>query len=154
MGLAGSDRIKRIKEKHSVFEYARTVLNIPLRKPGDRYKSFGGGGNPTCVVFHEDWWYDFKLCMGGDVIDLCAVAKHDGDRGAAIRELGGDDPGWRSYTQQLGNLCYKWHEGLRESDRRYLYRRGIKKETVDRLKIGFDGDRIVIPYWKNGYIAY
>lgn len=154
MGLAGSDRIKRIKEKHSVFEYARTVLNIPLRKPGDRYKSFGGGENPTCVVFHEDWWYDFKLCMGGDVIDLCAVAKHDGDRGAAIRELGGDDPGWRSYTQQLGNLCYKWHEGLRESDRRYLYRRGIKKETVDRLKIGFDGDRIVIPYWKNGYIAY
>lgn len=154
MGLAGSDRIKRIKEKHSVFEYARTVLNIPLRKPGDRYKSFGGGGNPTCVVFHEDWWYDFKLCMGGDVIDLCAVAKHDGDRGAAIRELGGDDPGWRSYTQQLGNLCYKWHEGLRESDLRYLRRRGILVETVRRLKIGFDGERLVIPYWKNGYIAY
>lgn len=152
--MAGSDRIKRIKEKHSVFEYARTVLNIPLRKPGDRYKSFGGGGNPTCVVFHEDWWYDFKLCMGGDVIDLCAVARHNGDKGAAIRELGGDDPGWREYTQQLGNLCFKWHEGLRECDWRYLRRRGIRKETVDRLKIGFDGSRLVIPYWKNGYVAY
>lgn len=148
------DRIKAIKEKYSVIEYARSVLGIPIRKAGDRWKSFGGGSNATCVVFYDDWWYDFKLCMGGDVIDLCAVARHNGDKGAAIRELGGDDPGWREYTQQLGNLCYKWHEGLREADIRYLQRRGITIETAKRLKIGFDGSRLVIPYWKNGYIAY
>ena len=152
--MGGTDRIQRIKEKYSVISYARSVLNIPVRKTGDRWKSFGGGSNPTCVAFYEDWWYDFKLCVGGDVIDLCAVARHNGDKGAAIRELGGDDPGWREYTQRLGDMCFKWHEQLRDCDRRYLYRRGIRKETVDRLKIGFDGDRLIIPYWKNGYIAY
>ncbi len=148
------DRIKAIKEKYSVIEYARSVLGIPIRKPGDRWKSFGGGNNPTSVVFFDDWWYDHKGHMGGDVIDLCAVARHKGDKGAAIRELGGCDPGWVEYTQQLGNRCFKWHEDLREADKRYLYRRKIRKETVDRLKIGFDGERLVIPYWKNGYIAY
>jgi hypothetical protein len=148
------DRIKAIKEKYSVIEYARSVLGIPIRKAGDRWKSFGGGSNATCVVFYADWWYDFKLCMGGDVIDLCAVARHNGDKGAAIRELGGDDPGWLEYTQQLGNLCYKWHEDLRPSDIKYLNRRKITIETARRLKIGFDGERLVIPYWKNGYIAY
>nr|WP_321500001.1 phage/plasmid primase, P4 family [uncultured Dethiosulfovibrio sp.] len=152
--MGGTDRIQRIKGKYSVISYARSVLNIPVRKTGDRWKSFGGGANPTCVAFYEDWWYDFKLCVGGDVIDLCAVARHNGDKGAAIRELGGDDPGWREYTQRLGDMCFKWHESLEERHRLYLYRRGIRKETVDRLKIGFDGSRLVIPYWKNGYIAY
>ena len=148
------DRIKAIKEKYSVIEYARSVLGIPIRKAGDRWKSFGGGSNATCVVFYDDWWYDFKLCMGGDVIDLCAVAKHGGDKGAAIRELGGDDPGWVSYTQNLCNQIQAWHEALRESDVRYLQRRGIHLETARRLKIGFDGERLVIPYFKNEYIAY
>lgn len=148
------DRIKAIKEKYSVIEYARSVLGIPIRKTGDRWKSFGGGSNATCVVFYDDWWYDFKLCMGGDVIDLCAVARHNGDKGKAIRELGGVDHGWREYTQQLGNKCFKWHEDLRPSDIKYLNRRKITIETARRLKIGFDGERLVIPYWKNGYIAY
>ena len=60
------------------------------------------------------------------------------------------------YTQKLGDKIAYWHKELRESDRRYLYRRGIRKETVDRLKIGYDvkEDRLIIPYYKNGYIAY
>ena len=28
------------------------------------------------------------------------------------------------------------------------------KGTVDRLRLGFDGSRLVIPYYKNGYVAY
>ena len=148
------DRIKAIKEKYSVIEYARSVLGIPIRKAGDRWKSFSGGNNPSSVVFFEDWWYDHKAGMGGDVIDLCAVARHNGDKGNAIRELGGVDHGWREYTQQLGNKCFKWHEDLRPSDIKYLNRRKITIETARRLKIGFDGERLVIPYWKNGYIAY
>ena len=152
--MARTDRIQSIKEKISVISYAQSVLGLPIRKSGDRWKSLGGGSNATALVIYDDWWYDFKLCMGGDVIDLCAFARHGGDKGAAIRDLGGDDPGWVEYTQNLGNLCFKWHDQLRKADRLYLYRRGIKKDTVDRLKIGFDGDRLVIPYWKNGYIAY
>lgn len=150
------DRIGRIKESISVLEYAQNVLGLAVRKSGDRCTSLSGGNNPTAMVVFEDWWYDFKLGAGGDVIDLCACARHNGDKGAAIRELAGDriDPHWREYTQNLCNRIAKWHEDLREADRRYLYRRGIKKDTVQRLKIGFDGSRLVIPYFKNGYVAY
>ena len=150
----GLDRIKQIKETVSVLDFARSTLCLPVRKSGDRCCSISGGGNPTAMVVYDDWWYDFKMSMGGDVIDLCAVAKHGGDKGAAIRELGGDDPGWVSYTQSLCNQIQAWHEALRESDVRYLQRRGIHLETARRLKIGFDGERLVIPYFKNEYIAY
>jgi len=152
LGLAD---IARIKERFSCLEYARNVLGLPVRKSGDRCCSLGGGGNPTAMVIYDEWWYDFKLAMGGDVIDLCACARHDGDKGAAIRDLGGgDDPGWVSYTQSLCNQIQAWHEALRECDIHYLKRRRITLETARRLKIGFDGERLVIPYMKNGYIAY
>jgi len=150
------DRIGRIKESISVLEYAQNVLGLAVRKSGDRCTSLSGGNNPTAMVVFEDWWYDFKLGAGGDVIDLCACARHNGDKGAAIRELAGDriDPHWREYTQNLCNRIEKWHEDLRKEDREYLHGRHIKAETIKRLKLGFDGNRLVIPYFKNGYVAY
>lgn len=147
--------ILELKRKITCIEYAQNVLRLPVRVPGDRCKSLSPGShNPTAMVIFADWWYDHKLSMGGDVIDLCAVARHNGDRGKAIRELGGDNQRWKEYTQNLGNGIALWHSQLRQSDRQYLYRRGIKKETVDRLMLGFDGERLVIPYWKNGYVCY
>lgn len=154
------DRIEYIKDKYTVLEYARDILGLPVRKSGDRCKSFAPDShNPTALVIFDDWWYDFKQGIGGDVIDLCAHAKHGGDVGAAIRELAGDygiSSDWKEKTQERCTLIAYWHEQLRECDKRYLYRRGIKKETVDRLKIGYNEkeDRLIIPYWKNGYIAY
>lgn len=149
------DRIRAIKEKTTVLDYAQSVLGFPVRRSGDRWRSLDPGStNPTALVIYTDWWYDFKLGKGGDVIDLCAVARHAGDKGAAIRELGGEDKGWVAYTQKLCKTVQKWHQGLRDEDRRYLASRKIREETVKRLKIGFDGSRLVIPYWKNGYIAY
>ena len=156
----GVDRIGYIKEKYSVLDYARDVLCLPVRKSGDRCVSLAPGSrNPTAMVVYDDWWYDFKQGIGGDVIDLCAQARHNGDKGEAIRELAGDygfSTGWIEYTQNLGNKIAYFHSQLRESDRRYLYRRGIKKATADRLLIGYDAetDRLIIPYWKNGYAAY
>ncbi len=151
----GLDRIRLIKEKIGVLEYAQSVLNLPVRKSGDRCASLvPGSTNPTALVVYTDWWYDFKLGMGGDVIDLCAVARHAGDKGAAIRELGGDCGDWVGYTQNVCSMIQKFHEDLRQPDRLYLYRRRIMKGTVDRLRLGFDGSRLVIPYYKNGYVAY
>ena len=156
----GLDRVSYIKDKYSVLDYARDVLGLPVRKSGDRCASIMPGPHKTTNAFvvYEDWWYDFSGGIGGDVIDLCAVARHDGNKGDAIRELGGDYGGqdWAEYTQKLNDKIAYFHKHLRESDRRYLYRRGIKKETVDRLRIGYDEkeDRLIIPYYKNGYIAY
>ncbi len=149
-------RISDIKERINVLDYARNTLGLPVRKPGDRCCSLAGGSNPTALVIREDHFYDFKMGEGGDVIDLCAIARHGGDRGAAIRELSGDDgyQDWADRTQHLCNKIAYWHKNLRESDRLYLYRRRIKKQTVDTLRIGFDGERLVIPYYKNGYVAY
>ena len=82
-------RISDIKERINVLDYARNVLGLPVRKPGDRCCSLAGGSNPTALVIREDHFYDFKMGEGGDVIDLCAIARHGGDRGAVAR-LAGD----------------------------------------------------------------
>ena len=154
------DRIAYIKEKYSVLEYARDILGLPIRKSGDRCVSLAPGShNPTAMIVFNDWWYDHKQALGGDVIDLCAAARHGGDKGAAIRELAGDygiDNNWRQRTQERNDKIAYWHTQLRECDRHYMYRRGIAKETVNRLMIGYNAaeDRLIIPYFKNGYVAY
>ena len=155
----GVDRVSYIKERYSVLEYARDVLGLPVKKSGDRCMSIAPGPHKTnnAFVVYEDWWYDFSAGCGGDVIDLCAIARHNSDKGAAIRELAGDYVGdWLGYTEHLNSKIAYFHSQLRESDRRYLYRRGIKKATVDRLRLGYDEqeDRLIIPYYKNGYVAY
>ena len=154
------DRISYIKAKWTVLEYARDVLGLPVYKSGDRCVSLAPDShNPTALRIFDNYWQDFKTGAHGDVIDLCAEARHGGDRGAAIRELAEGYSGnynWKEYTQQLNNKIAYFHEHLRECDMHYLYRRGIKKETVDRLQIGFDEreQRLIIPYYKNGYVVY
>jgi P4 family phage/plasmid primase-like protien len=150
------DRIRTIKERINVIDYARNILNLPIVRDGDRCCSLMGGNNPTALVMHENYFFDFKMGEGGDVIDLCAIARHGGDRGAAIRELAGDAgyKQWADYTQNLNNKIAYWHSRLREEDRAYLHGRRITDETINTLRIGFDGSRLVIPYYKNGYVAY
>lgn len=152
----GLGRIDEIKRKITVLDYARGVLGLPVRKSGDRCCSLSGGANATALVIRDDFFFDFKLGQGGDVIDLCAIARHDGDRGAAIRELAGDSSSaeWKAYTQNLCNAVAKWHSQMTDTQFKYLRRRKIYKETADKLRIGFDGARLVIPYYKNGYVAY
>lgn len=157
----GVDRIAYIKEHYSVLEYARDVLGLPVRKAGDRCMSFAPGPHKTnnALVVYDHFWWDFSAGCGGDEIDLVAEAKYKGDKGAAIRELAGDygiSEDWKEYTQNLCNKIEYFHQQLRDSDTLYLYRRGIKKSTVDRLRIGYDPqtDRLIIPYYKNGYVAY
>ncbi len=155
------DRIEYIKSKYNVLDYARDVLGLPVNKSGDRCTSIAPGPHKTdnAFVAYDDWWYDFSSGKGGDIIDLCAEAKHDGDKGAAIRELAGDygvNPDWVAYTDKLEEKVKYWHSQLRECDMHYLYRRGIKKATVDRLMIGYSEkrQRLIIPYWKNGRVIY
>ncbi|MBQ9526887.1 MAG: toprim domain-containing protein [Fretibacterium sp.] len=152
----GLDRIRHIKEKISVLEYAQSVLGLPVRKSGDRCVSLAPGShNPTAMVIYTDWWYDFKQGCGGDVIDLCAEAKHGGDKGAAIRELGGDyGEDWKEYTQNLISRMVEYHHALRPEDIEYLHSRGINDETIKRNWIGYHNGRLYIAYLKNGYIAY
>ena len=154
----GLDRIAKIKEKYNVLDYARDVLGWPVKRDGDRCKSFAPDSqNPTALIVFTDHWYDFKQGLGGDIIDLVAYVKYGGDKGKAIQELGGGyDKDWVEYTQNYCLAIAHFHSNLRDSDLSYLKRRGIKKTTIERLKLGYDAkeDRLTIPYFKNGYVAY
>jgi putative DNA primase/helicase len=114
-------------------------------------------------VCYSDFWYDFSAAQGGDVIDLCALMEYGGDRGKAIRILAqrtgieddGSTEGWVQYTQQLNSKIAYWHSKLSPEYREYCNRRGITDKTIDELRIGqADDGRLVIPYYKNGYVAY
>lgn len=151
-----------IKQRMSCIDYAK-ISGIPVSKPGDRCASpiRSGADNRTAFVVYEDFWYDFVAQLGGDVIDLCALKQFEGNRGAAISHLARltgveyeQNAKWVDYTQHLCNLVEKWHKELTEPHSEYLKHRGILQTTIDELKIGTKGSRIVIPYWKNGYICY
>ncbi len=157
----GLGRISYIKEKWSVIDYAHDVLKLPINKNGDRCMSPTPGEHKTnnAFVAYDSWWYDFSAGCGGDVIDLCAVMKHNGNIGEAIRDLAGDygiDPEWVNKTQERNDMIAYFHKALTETQLRYLRDRRIYKETIDRLRIGFNEqeNRLIIPYYKNGYVAY
>lgn len=156
-----------IKQRLSCVDYARSQ-GLPIHKSGDRCASpFHAGQNKTSMVVYDDFWYSHSDQFGGDVIDFCALLKHDGNRGKAIRELarltGCEEPAnagaWRDYTQNLCNAVAAWHQNLTQDDRDYLHGRGITDATIDTLMFGrctANGHRgrLVIPYHKNGYVAY
>ncbi|MBR1604350.1 MAG: toprim domain-containing protein [Synergistaceae bacterium] len=152
------DRIKYIKEKYTCVEMAQ-LLGLAIKKSGDRCASLAPNShNPTAMIVYDDWWYDFKQGCGGDVIDLYAEVKFGGDKGKAIFELSGDlnSKEWLSYTKALNGKIQKCHNSLRDSDIKYLHKRKINSATIKRLKLGYDEheDRLIIPYFKNGYVAY
>ena len=152
------DRIKYIKEKYTCVEMAQ-LLGLAIKKSGDRCASLAPNShNPTAMIVYDDWWYDFKQGCGGDVIDLYAEAKFGGDKGKAIFELSGDlnSKEWLNYTKALNGKIQKCHNSLRDSDIKYLHKRKINSATIKRLKLGYDEheDRLIIPYFKNNYVAY
>lgn len=154
-----------IKSRISCVDVAQR-LGLPINKSGDRCVSplRPNASNPSSFLCDDDFWYDFGDARGGDVIDLLAEIKYDGDRGAAIRELAtitgvpDNNPrpdGWYTYTQNLCNQIAYWQTKLTQADRDYLHSRGLTDETITALKIGRTEDgRLSIPYLKNGYVAY
>ncbi len=153
-----------IKQRLSCVDFCQSK-GLPITKAGDRCVSpiRTGARNKTSFVCYADWWYDFSAGLGGDVIDLCALVDHGGDRGKAIRDLarrtGIDDDGstaeWVKYTENLNAKIAYWHQNLSPEYRKYCNDRGITDETIDEIRIGqTENGRLAIPYYKNGYVAY
>lgn len=143
-----------------------------LRHLGYRIPSEGGrmvsplrsdASNKTSFSANKDFWYDFGSGMGGDSIDLYAELVCDADKGKAIKELAkivgiqqeSYPAGWKAYMQNFGNGIVKWHSQLMQPEYshiiEYLHSRRITDETISRLQIGFNDNRIIVPYIKNGY---
>lgn len=159
----------KIRAKWDCVTYARDVLGLPVFKDGDRCTSLAPGPHThsDALIVHDDFWHDFTWGKHGDVIDLCALVRHNGDKGEAMRELGAEffsgftPSAFHKHQATLSWLIDKWHSLLRPQDREYLHSRRITDETIDRLKLGYcpwekSGmyDRIIIPYWKNGKPVY
>lgn len=161
-----------IKSRISCVDYAKKI-GLPINGDGDRCISplRKEAKNPTSFVVWSDFFYDFSAGVGGDVIDFCANYSHHGDRGAAIRELATitgvisdsvqDSQAWLEYTKQLNARTAYYHTQLTDSDRGYLYSRGLSDADISRLMIGrvTDGPlrgRLFLPYFSgyDGYVCY
>ena len=164
--------IQLIKSRINCVTYAQRV-GLPIREAGDRCISplRDGAKNETSFVVYDDFYYDFASGAGGDVIELCAAYAHHGDRGAAIRELATitgvtsnnteQSEEWLEYTKQLNTKTAYYHTQLTDSDRQYLYSRGLSDDDISRLMIGrvTDGTlkgRLFLPYFSGyaGYVCY
>lgn len=159
--------ITKIKQRLSCPEYlSRQGIHI---KSGGRCVSplRPGAKNPTSFYCDDDYWYDFGSATGGDVIDLAAQLKYNGDIGMAIRELSHElgiqsenvNSEWRADIQNLCNRTAAYHEALTAEDYQYLSERGVTREDADRLMIGRVTDgylrgRLFLPYFKNGAVVY
>ena len=164
--------IQLIKSRIDCLTYARNH-GLPVTNSGDRCVSplRDGAKNPTSFVVYSDFYYDFSAGSGGDVIELCAALNHNGDRGAAIRELavltgvasdGVDNTqAWLEYTHNLNARTAYYNTQLTDDDRQYLHSRGLSDDDISRLLIGRVTDgalcgRLFIPYFSgaNGYVCY
>ena len=165
--------VQLIKQRINCVDYARKI-GLPIFKPGDRCVSplRAEAQNKTSFCVDADFFYDFAGGVGGDVITFCAEYAHNGDRGAAIRELAGctgvvlsgldRTEDWLNYTKNLCARTAFYHQALTDADREYLHSRRISDETIDRLMIGRVTDtylkgRLFLPYFsgeENPYVCY
>ena len=141
--------IEEIKARVSCPEYMRREHGSQIR--GGRCKSFRPEAhNTSSLMVNERDWYDFGSGYGGDVIDLAAHDKFNGDKGAAIRYLAEsygirafvpDAPKleivFRSYLAILDKATEFYQSCLRPEHREYLRGRGLTDETVKALRIGW-----------------
>ena len=161
---------KQIKSRITCVDYAKR-MGIPVGKAGDRCVSplRPGAKNPTSFIVFDDHYYDYASGSGGDVIDLCASLSHNGDKGAAFRELAqitgvtaendSKSGEWLEYTNNMNAKAAFYHSQLTAEDYRYLASRGLSPEDAERLMIGrvtdgFLAGRLFLPYFKNGYCCY
>ena len=158
--------IDAIKDRISCYDYAKKYLHLKVSAPGQRCAAaFRGGKNDSSLLINDRDWFDFASNTGGDVIDLCAQARHDGDFFRAVAELAdlaGVTVGENSSSQvyrEMADLARRFHQALTPTDREYLHSRRIDDATIDKLLIGRGlshglQDRITVPYWKAGRPCY
>ena len=157
--------ISQIKTRISCVDFAQRN-GLSITKSGDRCVSplRSGASNKSSFVVYDDFFFDFGSGEGGDVIDFAAKLLFSDDKGKAIKYLAditganitnANSQSWVKYTQNLCNKIQSCHENLTDADRKYLHERGLTDDTIDRNKIGRTTDgRLMIPYWKNGYVCY
>ena len=115
---------------------------------GGRCKSFRPDAqNVSSLLVNERDWYDFGSGKGGDIIDMAAQDKFNGDKGQAIRYLAEKwdielpvqqiEVVFRSYIALLDHAADFYHSALQKRQINYLHGRGLTDDTINALRIGW-----------------
>lgn len=140
--------IEKIKDEVTIpaymqREYGRTAV-------GNRMRSFRPESkNNSSLLVNDRDWYDFGSGLGGDIIDLAAHDKFNGDKGQAIKYLAEAwnlrmphdvpeiDVVFSSYLGILESATEFYAGNLKEHHIEYLHSRGLTDSTIGELKIGW-----------------
>ncbi|MBR6901026.1 MAG: toprim domain-containing protein [Synergistaceae bacterium] len=166
MNSKNASIFSEVQDRYNIVGVAES-LGLRLHKVGSSFRAdsiagTGDGKDAFSVYPKDNTWYDFMLKIGGDITDLVAHVKYNGDKGAALREL---MPEWTSekvkvqisQREKFMQDIERWHNELLSNKthcvkaREYLHSRKITDETIKKLKIGvqaWNGTfRILFPYW-------
>lgn len=140
--------IEQIKDTVSVLAYMQREHGHTPQ--GNRMRSFRPEAkNNSSLMVNERDWYDFGSGIGGDVIDLAAQDKFNGDKGQAIKYLAeqwnivmpNDAPNFevvfKSYLGILDNATEFYANSLQAEHIEYLHQRGLTDATIGELKLGW-----------------
>ena len=145
-----------IREKHPLIAYCeRNGINFTLsgnsyRADSPLTKGHRGHNAFSIRMDNPEIWHDFSLPNKpnhGDVIEFCALLKHNGDKEAALFELLPDTSieVYRgrinkriSDRQREQEYIQTAHEALKDYPQYvdYLHSRGVDDAQIERLKIG------------------
>ena len=160
---SNKDIFKIIRELNPLEEKCRE-LGITFFKIGRTIRAnspfYSGGKNAFCI--NGDFWFDFsvpaEMQNSGDVLDLVAILKFNGDKKRALEELAPEEfrKNFDAISNERKNVQRNidiWHENLisqksqqAKNALEYLKKRHVDEAQIKRLKIGFNFEhRIVFP---------
>ena len=154
-----------IRDAVDLKEYAENQCGISFRKSGNSYRAespFNGAGDAFTIKFETpQLWLDYSVTgkFTGDVIELCALLNHNGDKLAALLELceylpaekrekyareiteyARDRQAEQERVQRMHDILISGNYATTKNWLPYLNARGIDNEQIERLKLGFDSN--------------
>ena len=164
---ADSDIYQLLRDRISLKEYCENELGFNFHRIGKSYRAtvqeLGGGHDAFCInVDTPNLWIQYagankEHSSKGDIIELCAIMNHDGDKGAALKELAEKFLTESEREQYMARLnkwleerkaeqeeISRYHENLTSGKYEnikhwfeYLHSRGIDDGQIKRLKLGY-----------------
>ncbi len=154
-----------IRDAVDLKEYAEHQCGISFRKISNSYRAispFNGAGN-AFTIKHDtpQLWLDYSLTgrYAGDVIELCALLNHNGDKKEALLELieylpaekrekyarkiieyARDRQAEQERIQHMHDILISGKQTLAQNWLPYLHSRGVDNEQIERLKLGLDSN--------------
>ena len=158
-----------VQERFSIINIA-TELGLIVTRIGSSYRSDSldtscRGENALAFYENTNTWFDFVLKEGGDITDLVARVKFNGDKKQALHYLMPDFSDGKISQEikrrnEFMQSVERWHNNIFDGRPQhvnalnYLHSRRITDDTIRELKIGVDPAqgtfRILFPFWDEG----